>query len=427
MLSCVCSSCARSRRGWLRSSSCRSSRRSGRCSRSASSWSQAGRSSRERLRARRSSSFRSTSPSSVRRAQRGRLGLLDGSPAEPVRRATAVPGPADGVPVRGLPRPRRLSLTDGRRLANSPRDPRSARRSSPATRSSRKPASTRSGTATCRWGRGFPRSVCRTRSPPISCSRSRSQRRSSTRGGPSSAIAVRARRDDPGTLPHLQSCGLSGLPGGAARLGSRHARPARMSATRPPVGLAALLCRRPGDRRPGSAGARRDVGVVAARRPGLGRRDASPRFHLDAWHVAVRIAADHPSSAPARRPSPTSSRATAIRAPARPRVRPGRLPGREPAQRLSGDRRGFRISGAPRLPRHCCGIRLCRGESGATGSPLGFRLALVAILAASAGHLVTDAFMTADVTGTWLFWVLMGAGLGVLSAEVAGPRMTVRG
>ena len=35
------------------------------------------------------------------------------------------------------------------------------------------------------------------------------------------------------------------------------------------------------------------------------------------------------------------------------------------------------------------------------------------MLAAVAGHLVTDAFMTADVTGTWLFWVLMGAGLGV--------------
>jgi hypothetical protein len=38
---------------------------------------------------------------------------------------------------------------------------------------------------------------------------------------------------------------------------------------------------------------------------------------------------------------------------------------------------------------------------------------LVALLAAMVGHLVTDAAMTAEVTSTWLFWVLMGATLGV--------------
>ncbi len=41
------------------------------------------------------------------------------------------------------------------------------------------------------------------------------------------------------------------------------------------------------------------------------------------------------------------------------------------------------------------------------------RMALVALLAAVAGHLVTDAFMTAEVTSSWLFWILMGVGLGV--------------
>ena len=45
------------------------------------------------------------------------------------------------------------------------------------------------------------------------------------------------------------------------------------------------------------------------------------------------------------------------------------------------------------------------------------RIALVALLAAAAGHLVTDAFMTAEVTSSWLFWILMGAGLGVAGAS----------
>lgn len=43
--------------------------------------------------------------------------------------------------------------------------------------------------------------------------------------------------------------------------------------------------------------------------------------------------------------------------------------------------------------------------------------ALVALLAAAAGHLVTDMFMTAEVTGSWLFWLLMGAGLAIARAK----------
>ena len=48
------------------------------------------------------------------------------------------------------------------------------------------------------------------------------------------------------------------------------------------------------------------------------------------------------------------------------------------------------------------------------------RLALAAVLAAMAGHLVTDTFMTAEVTSTWLFWVLMGGGLRI--AREAGTQ-----
>ena len=45
------------------------------------------------------------------------------------------------------------------------------------------------------------------------------------------------------------------------------------------------------------------------------------------------------------------------------------------------------------------------------------RIALVAVLAAVAGHLVTDTFMTAEVTSSWLFWILLGAGLGIARAS----------
>jgi len=40
-------------------------------------------------------------------------------------------------------------------------------------------------------------------------------------------------------------------------------------------------------------------------------------------------------------------------------------------------------------------------------------LALVAVIAASAGHVVSDSFMSAEVTGSWLLWTLVGAGLAI--------------
>ncbi len=41
------------------------------------------------------------------------------------------------------------------------------------------------------------------------------------------------------------------------------------------------------------------------------------------------------------------------------------------------------------------------------------RFLLIGIAAASCGHLVTDFFMTQEVTGSWTFWVLLGAGVEV--------------
>jgi O-antigen ligase len=49
------------------------------------------------------------------------------------------------------------------------------------------------------------------------------------------------------------------------------------------------------------------------------------------------------------------------------------------------------------------------------------RVALAAMLAAVGGHVVTDMFMTADVTSSWLFWVVMGAGVRVARTFAQSP------
>ena len=51
----------------------------------------------------------------------------------------------------------------------------------------------------------------------------------------------------------------------------------------------------------------------------------------------------------------------------------------------------------------------------ARSAPRARRLVLAAFLAAVTGHLVTDAFMSPDVTSTWLNWVLLGAVLGAIA------------
>ena len=44
------------------------------------------------------------------------------------------------------------------------------------------------------------------------------------------------------------------------------------------------------------------------------------------------------------------------------------------------------------------------------------RITFAAVLAAAAGHLITDLFMTADIAGSWMFWLLLGAGIGYAEA-----------
>jgi O-antigen ligase len=143
--------------------------------------------------------------------------------------------------------------------------------------------------------------------------------------------------------------------------------------------------------------------------------DSSIRFHLDAWRVAAQIAVEHPvlgtgpETFPDVFPEYSHDVLPADRANALDAFRV-----ESPHDVYLGIAAG---SGIPALVAYLAVIAgflviVVRGLRGATRD---LRLALVAALAAVAGHLVTDAFMSADVTATWLFWVVLGAVVAVVS------------
>jgi O-antigen ligase len=154
---------------------------------------------------------------------------------------------------------------------------------------------------------------------------------------------------------------------------------------------------------------------VGGELPRISSDDSSLRFHLDAWRVAAQVAAEHPVLGTGQETFPDIF----------PRYSHAVLP---PERATALD--AFRVesphdvyltiasgSGIPALIAYAgiiAGffVAVLRAARKATRE---IRLTLVAVLAACTGHVVTDAFMTADVPSTWLFWVLMGAALGLIS------------
>jgi O-antigen ligase len=148
--------------------------------------------------------------------------------------------------------------------------------------------------------------------------------------------------------------------------------------------------------------------------------DLSLGFHADAWRVAVHVAADHPLLGTGQETFPDVF----------PRYSHDLLP----PDRAS-DLDLFRVesphnvylavaagAGLPALAAYVAFIAafVAAVARAARKAARDTRVLLVAVLAALAGHLVTDSFMTAEVTGTWLFWLLLGATLGVLPAIESG-------
>jgi O-antigen ligase len=141
--------------------------------------------------------------------------------------------------------------------------------------------------------------------------------------------------------------------------------------------------------------------------------DPSVRFHLDAWRVAAQIAVEHPvlGTGPETFPDvfPRYSHS----------VLPADRASALDAFRVESPHNVFLAvaagSGVLGLTAYLGVIvsffvALIRAVRSATRE---LRLLLVA--AAATGHLVTDAFMSAEITSTWLFWTLLGATLGAIS------------
>ena len=146
--------------------------------------------------------------------------------------------------------------------------------------------------------------------------------------------------------------------------------------------------------------------------------DSSVRMHLDMWVVGAHIAADNPVLGTGQETYPELF----------PRYRdrvlePSRAAAFMPFRLESPHNVYIAIAAGSGFPALAAYIAVLAGFSLFVVRALrrarsGWRrIALVAILAAVAGHLVTDTFMTAEVTSSWLFWILMGAGLGIAGAS----------
>ena len=149
--------------------------------------------------------------------------------------------------------------------------------------------------------------------------------------------------------------------------------------------------------------------------------DFSFRGHRDLWAVGANIALDNPVLGTGQETYPELF----------PRYRDATL-GRDRANYLSRFRPEsphnvyLAIAAGTGFPALAAYVAVIAGFFYMVGRALKTtrgewrRVALVALLAAVAGHLVTDTFMTAEVTSSWLFWILLGAGLGIAGASHKG-------
>ena len=146
--------------------------------------------------------------------------------------------------------------------------------------------------------------------------------------------------------------------------------------------------------------------------------DSSVRMHLDMWVVGAHIALDNPVLGTGQETYPELF----------PRYRdavlePSRASAFMPFRPESPHNVYLAIAAGAEFPALAAYVAVLAGffylavrALKATRSEWR-RIALVALLAAVAGHLVTDAFMTAEVTSSRLFWILIGAGLGLAGAS----------
>jgi O-antigen ligase len=144
--------------------------------------------------------------------------------------------------------------------------------------------------------------------------------------------------------------------------------------------------------------------------------ESSAASHLDLWAVGVRMVVDYPilGIGPEIYPQLLPRYRDEVLSPARAavmaRFRP-ESPHNVPIAIAVG-------AGLPALGFYFAIVSLSILTSWRRlrRAPPSERLLLAGLLAGATGHLVTDLFMTAEVTGSWIFWVM----LGVLSGPLGG-------
>ena len=149
-----------------------------------------------------------------------------------------------------------------------------------------------------------------------------------------------------------------------------------------------------------------------------GSSSDSTRFHLDEWKVAVRIVHDNPlvGTGPETFPEQFPRYSRMVLAPATVSL--------FDQYRVESPHNVFLATatgaGIPAVATYLwllvAAVYLI-GRAAATELEPTLRLALVAVLAAMIGHLTTDSFTTAEITSSWLFWTLMGIGVGLASRQ----------
>jgi O-antigen ligase len=155
--------------------------------------------------------------------------------------------------------------------------------------------------------------------------------------------------------------------------------------------------------------------------------DVSISNHIDVWRVAIRMIEDHPfvGTGPETFPeefpgySQTVLSAATVRYFEQFRVE-------SPHDEVLAVASGAGIPAAIAYLSVLFGVIYvqCRPTRRRRDAAIG--LALLAVTAAALGHVVTDAFMSSEVTGSWLFWILVGAGVGTASVVTADSEGAAR-
>ena len=139
----------------------------------------------------------------------------------------------------------------------------------------------------------------------------------------------------------------------------------------------------------------------------------SLRLHVDLWQVTGHMILDHPAFGTGQETFPEVFdvyRDDVLGEERAARLRPYRP--ESPHNVYLAIAAG---AGVPALSAYLCMIGAFALAIWSRGR---LDLPIIGIVAAIAGHLVTDSFMTAELTGSWLLWVLMGAAVGARRGPV---------